>query len=330
MIGLFRQKNPVNILLLLPFGILLKLPMFLLPHAPVTGPGDGLFFTGMVRFLVGSGDRNPAWYPVLAFALLFVQALMLNRLVNSFRMIGKTNFLTAMSYLVITSLIPEWNYLSAGLVANTLLIPVLMGCFNIYTQQRVRNTIFNVGLGVGVISFFYFPGVVLLLWVFFALMIMRPFRPNEWFICLFGATTPYYFVALFLVLTDGWSWQAILPGFSFNLPVLKQSLWLAMAMFALVIPFLVGGYYVQDNLRKMLIQVRKGWSLVLLLLLVAVILPVVGGVRGTFINWIIAALAFAPFHAGFYYYPVKRWFPGIFFLLSIGLILAYQYYGPGW
>jgi hypothetical protein len=31
-----------------------------------------------------------------------------------------------------------------------------------------------------------------------------------------------------------------------------------------MVPFLTGGYFIQDNLRRMLIQIRKGWSLILL------------------------------------------------------------------
>jgi hypothetical protein len=328
-IGLLKQKNPVNILLLLPFGVLLKLPMFSHPHIPMPRQGDGIFYTGVLHFLEHSGKAFAGIYPLLAFILIYVQALMLNRIVNSFRMIGRTNYLTAMSYLVITSLIPGWNYLSAALLANTVLILVLTGCFNIYTQQKVRNTIFNIGLGVGIASFFYFPSIILVLWILFALMIMRPFRINEWFICLFGVTTPFYFVALYLVLTDGWAWQKLVPGFFLHLPDLQQSIWLAAGVFLLVVPFLAGGYFVQDNLRKMLIQVRKGWSLVLLLILVTIFIPLLSS-NELFINWVIAAVAFAPFHASFYFFPVRRWFPMIIFLLTIGFTLVYQYWGPGW
>ena len=55
--------------------------------------------------------------------------------------------------------------------------------------------------------------------------------------------------------------EKILPYITLRMPSLQQSAWLAVSAFLLMVPFLAGGYYIQDNLRRMLIQVRKGWSL---------------------------------------------------------------------
>jgi hypothetical protein len=97
----------------------------------------------------------------------------------------------------------------------------------------------------------------------------------------------------------------------------------------LVVPFLGGGYYVQDNLRKMLIQVRKGWSLLLLYLLGAVFIPFVNN-TDSFENWVMAAIPFAAFHACTYLYSNLRIIPLLLFWSSVAFILGYQYFGPGW
>lgn len=91
----------------------------------------------------------------------------------------------------------------------------------------------------------------------------------------------------------------------------------------------MGGYYVQDNLRKMLIQVRKGWSLLLLYLLVAILVPFINNTE-TFENWVMAAIPFAAFHACTYLYSTLKIIPVLFFWLTVAFVLAYQYAGPGW
>ena len=329
MIGIFKQKTPANIFLLLVFGVLIKLPMFLHPHIPAIRSSDGIFFKAILKFLQPAGTSNPILYPVLAFTLLFLQAVMLTRFINSQRMMSRPTYFPGMAYLLITSLLPEWNYFSAPLIVNTILLFVLSGLFKIYNQPSAKGVIFNIGLALGIASFLFFPAITFLVWILLALAVMRPFKLNEWILCIVGITTPFYFYAIYLFITDQWSWQLLWPYFSVVLPSIQQSIWLAGSAFLLVVPFLGGGYYVQDNLRKMLIQVRKGWSLLLLYLLGAIFIPFVNN-SGSFENWVMAAIPFAAFHACTYLYSTLRIVPLLLFWLTVAFILGYQYYEVGW
>lgn len=329
MVGIFKQKNPGNILLLLVFGVLIKLPMFLHPNVPVPRASDGILFGEILKLLEPTGRSTPSIYPILAFGLLFLQALMLNRFINTQRMMSRPTYFPGMTYMLITSLLPEWNYFSAPLIVNTILLFALSGLFRIYNQSNARGAIFNIGLALGIASFLFFPAITFLVWILLALAVMRPFKLNEWVLCIVGITTPFYFYAIYLVITDQWSWQQLWPHFSIGMPSIKQSVWLAGSAFLLVVPFLGGGYHVQDNLRRMLIQVRKGWSLLLLYLLGAIFIPFVNS-SDSFENWVIAAIPFAAFHACTYLYSTLRIIPLLLFWLTVAFILGYQYYEVGW
>src|SRR5205085_10257418 len=135
---------------------------------------------------------------------------------------------------------------------------------------------------------------------------------NEWIICILGITTPFYFYAIYIFIKGKWSWQAFLPHLSIGVPTLEQTAWLAASVFLLMVPFLAGGYFVQDNLRRMLINVRKGWSLILIYLLVAIFIPFVN-TSNTFENWVMATAPFACFHSCAYFYPARKLFPLILF-----------------
>ena len=154
MIGVFKQKSPGNVVILIIFGLLLKLPLFIHPRPTVVKEVDGRLFQWFISILPAD---NTLISSVLAFALLYVQALLLNYLMNEYRMMAKPSFLPAMSYLLITSLLPEWNYLSAPLVANTFIIWAFIKLFELYNVQGGNGKIFNVGLLLGIASFFFFP-----------------------------------------------------------------------------------------------------------------------------------------------------------------------------
>jgi hypothetical protein len=328
-IGVFKQKTPVNIILLLGFGILIKLPVFLHPHVPVSRPADGVLFDAVLQFLQPAAISFPSLYSLLAFALLFIQAMVLTRFINNQRMMNRPNYLAGMAYLLITSLLPEWNYFSAPLLINSILLLVLSGLFRIYNQPNAKGTIFNIGLALGVAGFLFVSSLTFVVWIFLALAIMRPFRINEWLLCILGITTPFYFYAIYIFIKEKWSWQAFLPHITIGVPSLQQTAWLAASVFLVMIPFLVGGYYVQDNLRRMLINVRKGWSLLLLYLLGALLVPFVN-TSDTFENWVMAMLPMAAFHGSAYLYSKWRVFPLILFWITVAFVVAYQYYGPGW
>ncbi|HJS56379.1 MAG TPA: DUF6427 family protein, partial [Chitinophagaceae bacterium] len=280
--------------------------------------------------LKSASENERILFAVMTYFFLFTQALQLNSLINKNRMMQRLNFLPATAYLVITSLMPEWNHFSAPLLVNTLVLLIFSGLFAISNQYSIKSSMYNIGVAVGIGSFIFFPSLILFFWLIFALLVMRSVRLNEWLICLLGVTTPYYFYAAYLFFSDKWSWQQLFQPVNVALPTPGQSLWLAMGTILLVVPFLIGGYFVQENLRKMLIQVRKNWSLMLIYLLFALFIPFLNNSAEGFENWILIIVPFAAFHACTYLYPPQRWIPVVIFWLSITFILVFQYAGPGW
>lgn len=328
MIGVFKQKSPANIILLLIFGLLIKLPLFLYPKEVVATGNDGRLYQGLVAFLNGSGN-GPLLASVLAFALLYVQALMINYLVNEYRMTTRHTYLPAMAYMVITSLLPQWSQLSAALVSNLLIVFIFTSLFSLYNQEAANGKIFNVGLLAGLASFIFFPTLVFAVAIILALMILRAFRLNEFFLLLLGVVTPYYFYAAYLFLTDQFVPARFFPLVYLQVPTVPRTLWLVGSTLLLTIPFFIGGYFIQAQLRKMLIQARKNWSVLLLFLLLAFGVPFINS-TGSFHTWVLTAVPFAAFHASAYLYPQRKWLPLLLFFAAIVFIISQQFFTLAW
>jgi hypothetical protein len=328
-IGLFKQKSPANLIILLIFGLLIKMPLFLYPKAITATPQDGRLYEAFLSLFTTPGKSNDLFLSVVAFALLYIQALLINYLVNEQRMTNRQTFLPAMSYLLITSLVPEWNYLSSTLVATTITIWIFIKVFKLYNANNASGAIFNIGLLLGINSFFFFPSLAFILPVVLGLMILRPFKFNEFVLLLLGITTPYYFYIAYLFLTDKLILSNILPQFSIQLPVMKNELLLAIAMVFLGTPFIIGGFYIQSNLRKMLIQARKNWSILLLYLFLSLLIPFINS-HGSLDKWIVVAAPFAAFHTCAYLYPRRQFVPLILFFLTLAFVLVQQYATPLW
>ena len=326
---MFRQKSPGNLIVLFFFGLMLKLPLFLWPKSINTTASDEDFYQWTIQWLNSLGPGKAMLCSFVAFLLLYVQAIMLNYLVNEYRLMPKQTYLPAMAYLLLTSLLPEWTYLSAPLMATTFVLWAFIKLFHLYNSTNARGPIFNIGLLLGLASYFYFPSACFLLCVLLGMVILKPFRLNEAVLFLLGCVTPYYFMAGILFLTNKLNVNDFLPRVSLHTPVVKSNLWLALSVLLLAIPFLVGGFFVQSHLHKMLIQVRKTWSILLFYLLLAFFVPFVN-TNSSFNNWILLAVPFACFHASTYFYSVKKWVPNLLLLLTAGYIFYLQYGTPLW
>ncbi len=324
MIGIFKQKNPGNALVLLVYALVLKFPFFLHPEKYAAHEGDNYIFNIIVKFLEPVTSNAPVIFSILAFLLLFTQATLLNRIANSLKLLPRSNYLVGMSYILITSLVHEWNLFSAPLLVNSLLIWTWYRMTNLYNHNSPKTAIFNISMLVGILPLIYSPAVVFLALLMFALVLTRPFRITEWLVALLGFTTPYYFLFVVLYLTNQWNWSKIIPVISFHLPRLSSSIWVTGGIIFMVLPFLIGSYYVQNNLSKMLIQVRKSWSLLLALLIVSVLIILVNP-GNNYLHWLPVVVPLAAFHAGAYYFPTGRWFPVLMHWVIFAFVIMLNY-----
>ncbi len=324
MISLFRQKTPGNVIVLLIFGFLLKAPLFLYPKPVVVSENDEDLYHGLASLLQSAGSVAPLWASAVAFVLLYAQALMVNYLMNAFRMMGKPTYLPGMAYLLVTSLLPEWSFLSSPLVASTLIILTFIILFRLYNLQEASGRIYNMGLLLGISSYIYFPSAAFMICFLLGMMILKPFKLNEIVLFFLGCLTPYYFYGAYLFLNGNLSFDTFVPHVSVKVPEVKSTVWLAISTLFLTLPFLVGGFFVQGQLHKMLIQVRKNWSIILLYLILAFFVPFINTYT-SFNNWILVAVPFACFHAATYFYTANKWVVNGLFFLTVGYILYLQY-----
>jgi len=323
-IGIFRQKNPGNALILLVYALVLKFPLFLHPVAPVLHPEDNYLYRVIIKGVDSVFGHTAIVYAILAWLMICAQALLFNHICNHNKLLPKPNFLPGMSYILITSLLPDWGHFSAPLLVNLIMIWIWYSMIDLYSSHRPGASIFSIGIWTGIVSLLYIPAMAFLLLVLFGLITMRPFRIREWLVGLLGFTFPYYFLFLILYLTGHWDWKSVIPHIVFTIPARPTYVWTVMGMFWLLLPFIVGGIFVQKNLSKFLIQIRKAWSLLLLFLLVAVIIILINR-ADSYENWIVMAVPFAGFHAAAYYFPHRTTGPLILHWLIVAYILAFNY-----
>ena len=324
MTGTFKANNPYNTFLLFVYGILLKLPMFLRPTVPEPQQIDGFLYKALLKWLQPFGNNLPVLYAFITYGLLYTQAIAFNRLVNEQRLMQRSNYLTGMSFLLVTSLFSEWNMLSAPLIINTLLIWVWAKMSGLHNNPQPKTSLFNIGIAIGLSTFFYFPSLAFAALIIFGLALTRPFKLAEWLIALLGIITPYYFLLVWVFLTDKWKGYKF-PGFAVTNPKFNQTNWAYAAIIIVLFITVIGLFFIQQNFRRQLIQARKSWNLVYLHLVVAVFVPFVNATH-TFEYWILCAVPLSAILGAAFLYPAKKWFPLLLHWLMVAFVIVISYF----
>lgn len=324
MTGIFRTNNPLNTFLLLVYGILLKFAWLRHPQIPAFHPSDGFLFYDILKVVKPYLEVFPKIYFIVTYLLIFSQALALNQIIISRRMIQKPNFLPAMSYLLITSFFPQWNILSAPLIINSIFLWIWSEVTNLNNHHHPKGTLFNVGMAIGIASFLYLPSFAFVLFVILSLIITRPPKVAEWLIAIIGVSIPWYFLFAWLFLTN--------KLYSFSFSGLKFSElafnwyyneWIGIGLIVLMI--LVGAFFVQSFMSKQILQVRKNWGQMLLYLLICIGIPFIIYSQN-FSYWLLALVPASAFIGCFFYYPRVRWVPMVMHWLMVGFVIYMQYF----
>lgn len=321
MIRFFSGNNPLNLFVLLFLGILLKMPFFMEPVTPVAQVSDGFLYRQILSWLQQPGSYFPVLYPIIAYLLLFIQAVTLNGFVNDQKLFPTANFLIALAYLLLSSLVPEWNTLSPGIIINTIMVAVLPSMISLYHSRNVKGLLFNTGFGFGIASFIYFPSIYFIFLLIAALALFRPIQLTEWLVTLIGVLTPFYFLFVYFFVWDQWQRvYEIVPVHQLSLPAGygHWSFWVMLGL--LLLPALIGFFMSNRYSLRLVVQGRKSWGLLLYYLLLALFIPFINH-HGNMGYFILAAVPLSIYAAAFYAFPSRKTIPELSIWLSIGWII---------
>lgn len=312
-------------MLLLIYAIVIKYFYLLHGSGPMMQPtADGWLYPYLVQWLQQKSGLSNVGFSVLAFIILFIEALLLNSILNRFRILHANNYFPAFCFLLFSSFFKEWNSFSSPLVANLLLMAVLYQSFQLYSTQQSRSKTFSLGFITGLASLLYMPAIGLLLLIWIALLFSRPFRLAEWILAIAGILCPYYFLLTVLFLTGRLHLAMHLSYPEFGYPHLEVSYWLLAGMILLIWWFLYGSLHLQKDYMKMLIHTRKCWQIMLAFVCIGLVLPFLPD-DFSFSGWQIAFIPITAFLSIGFLHIRRGWIATVVHLSALAYIFLFQW-----
>lgn len=272
MIRFFRSPQPAA-LFVIPF-----ITMFLWLRAWFFLPVfDGGVTAPLWSLLLPAFKFLPAWLNCfIMISTISGGAIYFNLLINRYDVLYKNSYLPSLMYVLLSSALIPVLEVHPLHFANLLLLRVMSSIFSFFKKERASRQLFNAGFLVSVITLLYLPTWPLLLFVLFALALMRTFQLREWLIVLVGMILPFFYLAAWwfpdTLLSELYALREYLryytiPGWvKFPLHIY----WLAGYLLLLLILALLR---LRSHYYKNIVRTRMYQQTVLLLLLFAAGLP---------------------------------------------------------
>jgi len=269
---------------------------------------------------------SPAANMLVAGILVFIQAMLLNLLVNRYNLLGRSSFLPALMYVTASSLFTPFLVLSPPLICNFLVIWMLFKLFDLYKGEGALSNTYDLGMIVAIGTLIYFPFIFFFLVIWIALVLFRPFNWREWIAGIIGYATIFFFLAVFYYLHDqfGQFFNIWLPLGS-KFPKINITNYYN---YVLLIPVIIilGLCFVRlrQNFFKSYVQVRKSFQLLFFMFLVA---GLSFYVRAQFVldHFLLCAIPAAVFFAYYFLHATSKWFYEILYLLLFISIIYFQF-----
>ncbi|MFN8300376.1 MAG: hypothetical protein U0T75_14845 [Chitinophagales bacterium] len=203
MLQLFKSNNPGVVVFYLLYLVVLRVCLWFVPIEPMSVAGHHEPLTLLVFGSLNSlGKAYPLVSTLLAATLTFIQALVINGIVNGNKITTRKNYVGGLLYLLVASWLPQQLFLTPAGISLTFIILLTSRIFSLIRNEKAYGDIFDVGFLAALAALFYFPAIVFILFGYIGLSTVRSFVYREWIIVLLGFVSPLFLTFTYYYFTD--------------------------------------------------------------------------------------------------------------------------------
>ncbi|WP_432714273.1 DUF6427 family protein [Pedobacter sp.] len=324
MINQFRTLNPINLLFLLAYTFFMRMAIFTnLPpvlHFEFLEPYADFF----LQIPINNDSFSPSVNIVVAAILVFIQALVFNRVVNNHALLSKPGYLPALLYITGTSLFMPFLVLSPTLVCNFLLIWMMDKMLKIGKSPSAIMLMFDIGMIISLGTLIYFPFIVMLLMLWLSLLLYRSFNWREWLAGLIGFSMVFFFLAVFYYWHDELRlfyriWLPLTNKFPSVFTINYNDY---LVLVPVLVAMILAMIQLRENFFHSFISTRKAFQMLFFMFIIAVVSCYTKPNFGVY-HFLLCVPPGAVLLAYYFSNATKRWFYESLFLV---LVITIQYF----
>lgn len=285
------------------------------------------FLESYTKFLiqVPMGDNFSVTLNIfIAAILIYIQAIIFNRVVNNHTLLAKPGYLPALLYITSASLFEPFLILSPTLICNFLLILIMDKLLRIGKSQTAIMIMFDIGIFIAIGTLIYFPFVVMILLIWLSLLLYRSFHWREWVSGLVGFLSIFFFLAVFYYWNDniGMFYKIWLPLKNKFPSTFKIQYDDYLVLIPVGVMMILAIIQLRENFFRSFISTRKAFQMLFFMFIIAVF-SFYTKPNFKLYHFLLCVPPGAVLLAYYFSNATKRWFYESLFLI---LVLAIQFF----
>ena len=270
MISLFKNNQIFNLLLLIPYTIIIRIHSFLHPEVYNVSEHD----SSLARLIFSTIGTNSLLHSILSSAIVVTLALLLGIFSNKYRLFKRPSLYPSFFFVILVSITSEIQQLSPALISLLFLVLFLRSCLKIYRYHLSGSEVFNIGVFTVISALIYPPYTILIVIALVAVVFFIGFNIKDLLRLSFGVFSILIIVISMFFYFDILSLEHLI-SFGRSRYLFSVNYWIPeRIIFAIIITSILGlgflSYY--NFLKKKIIDARK--KITFLYIFVIFLLPV--------------------------------------------------------
>jgi hypothetical protein len=268
LLNLLKSKQPVTLVIIFLFTLLLWLNPFASQHMLFDDSMNQMPLFLLSKMILPHGSVASK---IVGLAFIITIALLIIRLNIKFNFFAERSYLPAIIFVTLVVGVANVHDYYAFMPATILVIFTVDKLLQTYKTDSLSYKIFDAAFILGIASLFYLNAIFYMVFIWIALLLLRPFYWREWFFSLLGISIPFFITGSVYYLV-GWHFPSIRIDFSnriFSLDQYQFSLVQYLFLGAIFILMVIGSQFLMRSLGNKKIFTRKSFNLFLVLFLIS-------------------------------------------------------------
>ena len=129
---------------------------------------------------------------IFTFVVFCVSVLLFNSVLSVNQLVTRNSSIGAFIFVLCMNFVPIQEEFYPFLLACPFIMMALQTVYLIYQIEKPEAYLMNTGFFISMASMFYFPSIVLIIWVLLAMLVLDIKQPKQYLIPIIGCLFPYF------------------------------------------------------------------------------------------------------------------------------------------
>ena len=189
MLKFFRHSYIAHLVVIVLLLVALWIPAFV---TQLRDTAVGTPTTPLYNLIAGLFDSSSSAMTVLVFVVFGLSALFFNSMLSVNQLVTRNSSIGAFIFVLCICCVPIKDGYYPFLLAIPFIMMVIQTFYLIYQVEKPEPYLMNAGFFLALASMFYFPSIILIIWMLMAMLVMDFRDPKHFLIPIIGFFVPYF------------------------------------------------------------------------------------------------------------------------------------------